>query len=43
MNATPPFFWNQPLGDNLIETALLVLALLFLGYVLRLAFFDHND
>lgn len=41
MNQTP-FYWNQPLADQLLETVLLVLAVAFLAWVLRLAFFDHD-
>lgn len=37
------FYWNQSLTDNLIESALLLLTLIFLGYVIKLAFFDRDD
>ena len=36
-------YWNQPLNENLIETAMLVLSLRFLVYVVKLAFFERDD
>lgn len=36
------FYLNQPLSENLVETTLLLLTLLFLAYVVKLAFFDHE-
>lgn len=35
-------YWNQPIQDNLIETLMLLLALGFLAYVIKLAFFDKD-
>ncbi|MDO4641103.1 MAG: hypothetical protein Q4A84_05295 [Neisseria sp.] len=37
------FYWNQSLHDNITETAMLLLAILFLCYVVKLAFFDKDD
>ena len=37
------FYWNQSPHDNLVETAMLLLAVLFLCYVVKLAFFDQDD
>ena len=36
-------YWNQPLNENLIETAMLVLALCFLVYVVIRAFSERDD
>ncbi|MFC5921411.1 hypothetical protein ACFPVS_11955 [Neisseria weixii] len=36
------FYWNQNLYDNIVETVMLFLALLFLCYVVKLAFFDKD-
>lgn len=36
-------YWNQSPRDNIIETAMLLLALFFLCYVIKLAFFDKDD
>ncbi|WP_264755582.1 hypothetical protein [Psychrobacter sp. FDAARGOS_221] len=36
-------YLNQSLTDNVIETVLLVLALLFLVYVIKIAFFEQDD
>lgn len=36
-------YWSQPLNENLIETAMLVLVLCFLLYVVKLAFFERDD
>lgn len=36
-------YWNQSLRDNIIETVMLLLALGFLCYVVKLAFFDQDD
>lgn len=36
-------YWNQSLRDNIIETVMLLLALWFLCYVVKLAFFDQDD
>lgn len=35
-------YWNQSPADNLLETVMLVLALAFLCYVVKLAFFDQD-
>ena len=37
------FYWNQSQQDNALETVLLLLAVLFLCYVVKLAFFDKDD
>lgn len=36
------FYWNQSAHDNAVETAMLLLAVLFLCYVVKLAFFDDD-
>lgn len=36
-------YWNQSLQDNAIETLMLLLALVFLAYVIRLAFFEPDE
>lgn len=35
-------YWNQSFQDNLIETAMLLLTLGFLAYVIKLAFFEED-
>ncbi|MDO5356097.1 MAG: hypothetical protein Q4E77_01200 [Conchiformibius sp.] len=40
---TNPLYWNQSWQDNLTETLMLLAALLFLAYVVKLAFFEHDD
>lgn len=40
---TAPLYWNQPLADNLLETGMLLLTIVFLCYVIRLAFFERDD
>lgn len=35
-------YWNQSLNDNILETAMLLLAVVFLCYVVKLAFFDKD-
>lgn len=42
MSQQTPLYLNQPLSHNIIETILLVLCLLFLIYVIKLAFFDDQ-
>lgn len=37
------FYWNQSFADNLVETVMLVMTLVFLGWVIKLAFFDKDD
>lgn len=37
------FYWNQGLHDNIIETSMMLLTVLFLCYVVKLAFFDKDD
>lgn len=37
------FYWNQSPQDNVLETVLLLLAVLFLCYVVKLAFFDKDE
>lgn len=34
-------YWNQSIHDNVLETLMLVMAVVFLCYVIKLAFFDH--
>ena len=36
-------YLNQSVQDNIIETALMVLVLVFLGYVIKLAFIEKDD
>lgn len=37
------FYWNQSVQDNVIETLMLVLTLVFLAYVIKLAFFEDDE
>ncbi len=42
-DAKTPIYWQQSLQDHLLETSLLVLTLLFLVYVVKLAFFEGDE
>lgn len=37
------FYWDQSLHDNIVETAMLLLTVLFLCYVVKLTFFDKDE
>lgn len=37
------FYWNQSVHDNVVETVMLLLTVLFLCYVVKLAFFDKDE
>ncbi|WP_255733749.1 hypothetical protein [Neisseria sp. Dent CA1/247] len=37
------FYWNQSTHDNIVETVMLLLTVLFLCYVVKLAFFDKDE
>ncbi|WP_281256736.1 hypothetical protein [Neisseria iguanae] len=43
MNKHELQYWNQPWQENLLETAMLLLVLIFLAYVVKLAFFESDD
>ncbi|MFV2029455.1 MULTISPECIES: hypothetical protein [Neisseria] len=38
-----PFYLEQPLSENIIETVLITLTLLFLAYVVKLALTDDEN
>lgn len=37
------FYWNQSINDNIIETTMMILAVAFLCYVVKLAFFEDEE
>ncbi|VEJ21372.1 hypothetical protein [Neisseria animaloris] len=36
-------YWNQSIQENIFETSMMLLTLLFLFYVIKLAFFEKDD
>ncbi|MDO1508902.1 MULTISPECIES: hypothetical protein [Neisseria] len=36
-------YWNQSIQENILETSMMLLTLLFLFYVIKLAFFEKDD
>ncbi|WP_255351168.1 MULTISPECIES: hypothetical protein [Neisseria] len=36
-------YWNQSPHDNMVETVMMLLTVLFLCYVVKLAFFDKDE